>query len=246
MKVVVTGKGGAGKTMIAGTLARLLARDGHRVVALDCDPNPNLGISLGLPHEVVESMEAVLNGLIASGHTHNDPTPDPEDLLARFGVDTPDGVRLVVTAKIERLPDACMCCGSHNTTRQLFSSLPAEGRFVVADLEAGLNDLLWARPTADDVVLAVTETSAKAVEIARRACRIAESLGVGHVIGVANRCANGDLAELRDALGVDVHPVPDDPAVEKADDEGRSPLDLDPTSPAMLAVAELAARLTRT
>lgn len=245
MKIVVTGKGGSGKTTVAGTLARLLARDGHPVVALDCDPNPNLGITLGLPPEVVESMEAVLNGLIASGHTHNDPTPDPDDLLARFGTDTPDGVRLVATAKIERLPDACMCCGSHNTTRQLFSSLPAHDRFVVADLEAGLNDLLWARPTADDVVLAVTETSAKAVEIARRACRIAEGMGVGHVLAVANRCSNGAVGELREALGVDVLPVPDDPLVETADDAGRSPLDVDPTSPAMLAIAELAARLTR-
>ena len=243
MKIVVTGKGGSGKTTVAGTLARLLARQGHPVVALDCDPNPNLGITLGLPPDVVESMDAVLNGLIASGHTHNDPTPDADDLVARFGADTPDGVRLVVTAKIERLPDACMCCGSHNTTRQLFSSLPAENRFVVADLEAGLNDLLWARPTADDVVVAVTETSAKAVEIARRACRIAEEMGVGRVLVVANRCADGEVTDLRAALGVEVVPVPDDPLVEKADDEGRSPLDVDPSSPAMAAIARLADRL---
>jgi len=72
MKVVVTGKGGSGKTTVAGTLARHLARRGHRVVAVDCDPSPNLGLTLGLPPDRVESLEAVLNGLVAAGHTHHD------------------------------------------------------------------------------------------------------------------------------------------------------------------------------
>ncbi len=124
MKIAVTGKGGSGKSTISGALARHLAAEGHRVVAVDGDPNPNLGISLGVPSETVESMEAILNGLLAIGHTHDDPRPDPEDLLARYGVSAPDAIVLVATGKIERPTDSCLCCGSHTTTRQSSASSP--------------------------------------------------------------------------------------------------------------------------
>ncbi|MGH7424951.1 MAG: AAA family ATPase, partial [Candidatus Methylomirabilales bacterium] len=48
MKIAIAGKGGSGKTTIAGVLARTLAREGHQVLAVDADTNPNLGISLGI------------------------------------------------------------------------------------------------------------------------------------------------------------------------------------------------------
>jgi CO dehydrogenase maturation factor len=244
MKIVITGKGGVGKTTVAGALARHLARRGQEVVAVDCDPSPNLGITLSMSPEAVESLEPVLNGLLASGYTHHDPKPDAEDLLQRFGVDAGDGVRLVATARIERIPKACMCCGSHNSTRELFSDLSSEGRVVIADLEAGLNDLLWAHPKPGDVVVAVADTSAKAVEIARRACRIAETMGVGRVIAVANRCDNPiDVARMEEATGVAVFAVPEDRVVSRADHEGIGPLDCGEESPAMDAVRELAALL---
>ena len=47
MRIAVVGKGGAGKSVIAGTSARLLARQGRRVLALDSDLLPGLSISLG-------------------------------------------------------------------------------------------------------------------------------------------------------------------------------------------------------
>ncbi len=243
MKIVVTGKGGAGKTTISGALARLLARGGHRVVALDCDPSPGLGISLGLGPEATEAAPAVLNSLVALGHTHNDPDPDPEDLLTRFGVDGPDGVRLLVGGKVEQLAGACVCCGSHSTTRKLFSNLPHEGRVVLADLEAGLNDLIWASPKADDIVIALAEPSAKGFEIARRACELAETMGVGQRIVVANRANGADVETLSELTGLAAVAVPDDPAVAQADREGLAPIDVDPQSPALLAIASLAEQL---
>jgi CO dehydrogenase nickel-insertion accessory protein CooC1 len=47
LRLAVVGKGGAGKSVIAGTLARLLARRGERVLALDSDLLPGLALSLG-------------------------------------------------------------------------------------------------------------------------------------------------------------------------------------------------------
>ncbi len=244
MKIAVTGKGGSGKTTVSATLARQLSRLGHKVVAVDSDPNPNLGLSLGLPMATVEAMEPILNALLAAGFTHDDPSPDPDELLVRYGVDAPDDVRLVATGKIERPTSSCLCCGSHSTTREYFANLPAEDRIVITDLEAGLNDLLWAQPGEGDVVIVVTETSAKSVEIARRACRIAESMGVKRIIAVANRCSDvDDGGRVAEALGMDVIRVPEDAAVERASLAPAAPLDIDGSSPAMLAIADLATRL---
>ena len=244
MKIAITGKGGSGKTTVAGSLIRQLAKAGHKVVAVDADPNPNLGISIGLPRDSVETMRPILNALLESGHTHNDPTPEPDELLARYGLEAPDGIVLVATGKIERPTDACLCCGSHNTTRQFFGQLPDDGRTVVADLEAGLNDLMWAKPGPEDTVLVVAEPSAKSVEVARRACRMAESMGVTRILGIANRASSeADLTRLSEALGVEVVAVAEDPAVEKADHEGVAAYDVDPTSPAMVDVGAIVDRL---
>jgi CO dehydrogenase maturation factor len=243
MKIVVTGKGGAGKTTVSGALARQLARAGHRVIALDCDPSPGLGITLGFGPEATEAAPAVLNELVAMGHTHNDPDPDPENLLTRFGVDGPDSVRLLVGARVEKLEGTCVCCGSHSTTRKLFSNLPHDGRIVLADLEAGLNDLIWAAPQPGDVVVAIAEPSAKSFEIARRACELAETMGVGQRFVVANRATEEDVARLTGLTGLAAFAVPDDPAVAEADRDGVAPMDNDPSSPAMLAIARLFAEL---
>lgn len=239
MKIVITGKGGAGKTTIAGALARHLAHAGHAVVALDCDPNPMLGITLGFGPERTEAAPAVLNKLVEMGHTHNDPDPDPEGLLGQFGVEGPDGLRLLTVGRVEQLEGACVCCGSHSTTRKLFSNLPHEGRIVLADLEAGLNDLIWAHPGRQDVVVAVAEPSAKGVEIVRRACQISETLGVSRLVAVANRASAADAEDLSRITGVPAFAIPEDPAVAAADREGAAPYDTDPTSPAVLAIGEL-------
>ncbi len=242
MRIAVCGKGGSGKSMISGALARQLAQRGHQVIAVDADPNPNLGISLGVDRETVETMKPILNALLDAGHTHNDPKPLAEDLLDHYGVDAPEGIRLVATGKIERPSDACLCCGSHNTTRQFFGELADVDRVVVADLEAGLNDLIWAKPGANDVVLAVSEGSEKSVEIARRAVVVAQELGVTRIIGVANRTVDeAGFARVAAALGVaEMFSVPEDRAVEIADQQGVAPMDADPSSPAMVAVSELA------
>ena len=48
MKIAVGGKGGVGKTFIAGGLAGFFAGSGRRVIAIDADASPNLALTLGL------------------------------------------------------------------------------------------------------------------------------------------------------------------------------------------------------
>lgn len=244
MKIAVSGKGGVGKSTISGTIARRLARAGNTVVALDCDPSPNMAIPLGLTHDQLLALRPVFNHLVDSGHTHNDPKPDPEHLLHDLGTAAPDGVTLLATGEVVRRSDACTCCGSHASTRSLFGDLAGDGRIIVADLEAGLNDLIWARPAADDTLLAVAEPSVKSIDIARRACRIGEALGLTRIYGIANRIRSAaDEQMVREALGVPVFAVPEDPALGRADLLGVAPLDLEPDSPAMQAIAAIAERV---
>ena len=99
MRIVTVGKGGVGKTVVAGTVARALGRGGHPVVALDCDINPMLGISLGLGPEATEHLVAVRQGLEEEDTPHE---PTAAGLLERFGAEAPDGVRLVVASRVDR------------------------------------------------------------------------------------------------------------------------------------------------
>jgi len=48
MKIAVSGKGGVGKSTLAGTLAVLYAEEGRKVIAIDADPDSNLGDVLGM------------------------------------------------------------------------------------------------------------------------------------------------------------------------------------------------------
>ena len=99
MTIVVAGKGGVGKTTVSGTLARALARSGHRVLALDADANPMLGISLGVGPEETDVLVSVRQGL-EDGESEHEPTL--EGFVERFGTDAPDGVRLVVASRIDK------------------------------------------------------------------------------------------------------------------------------------------------
>ena len=55
MKIAVSGKGGVGKTTLSGVLARLLASEGRKVIAIDADPDSNLASAIGLPRTAPET-----------------------------------------------------------------------------------------------------------------------------------------------------------------------------------------------
>lgn len=104
MKIAVVGKGGSGKTTTAAVLARIVGRSGAPTLALDCDSNPNLGISLGLGADATEQLLSVRDAVDAGREEH---ASSPDALVERFGVDAPDGVRLAVVTAIQNPQPGC-------------------------------------------------------------------------------------------------------------------------------------------
>jgi CO dehydrogenase maturation factor len=104
MKIAVVGKGGSGKTTTSAVLARTFARAGRTTLALDCDSNPNLGLSLGLGEEATERLVTVRDAVDAGDEEH---ATSADDLVERFGADAPDGVRLAVVTAIQNPEPGC-------------------------------------------------------------------------------------------------------------------------------------------
>lgn len=106
MRIAVAGKGGSGKTTIAGTLARALAEEGRAVLAIDADSNPNLAALLGVPrdavHELVDLPRDLLERRTAEdGTVRSVFTADPDEVVDAYGMDTPGGVRMMVMGHIQ-------------------------------------------------------------------------------------------------------------------------------------------------
>src|SRR3954451_8492237 len=98
MKLAIAGKGGSGKTSISGTLARVLARSGHRVLAIDADSNPNLALTLGIPAERMDSVPTLPADLIVRTPEGTRLRESLDEVCSSHSLEGPDGVNLLVMA----------------------------------------------------------------------------------------------------------------------------------------------------
>ncbi|GAC1583603.1 MAG: hypothetical protein NVS3B18_16650 [Candidatus Dormibacteria bacterium] len=98
MKLVIAGKGGSGKTSFSGTMARLLARDGHRVLAIDGDSSPNLALTLGIPAERMMNMPTLPRDLVRRTEQGAELSQSLEDICASHSLSGADDVTLLVMA----------------------------------------------------------------------------------------------------------------------------------------------------
>ncbi len=106
MKIAIAGKGGTGKTTIIGTLARVLARQGRRVLAIDADSNPNLALTLGLSREATAALTPLPRNLLeeqadVDGKKTVVLRLTPEEIAQQYGVATPDGVTMLLMGKVD-------------------------------------------------------------------------------------------------------------------------------------------------
>ena len=98
MKLAIAGKGGSGKTSISGTMARLLARQGRRVLAIDGDSNPNLALTLGLPPEAMNGMPTLTRDMLRRTESGTELAQSLDEICETHSVEAPDGVTLLVMA----------------------------------------------------------------------------------------------------------------------------------------------------
>jgi len=102
VRIGLSGKGGSGKTTVAARLARVLARRGYCVNALDDDPNPNLATALGLTPDQLHSLKRVPRDDIleeradADGHHALHLTRPFEEVLGEYGTHGPDNVGVLM------------------------------------------------------------------------------------------------------------------------------------------------------
>lgn len=106
MKISISGKGGSGKTTIAGTLARAFARLGYPVLAIDGDSNPNLAITLGLNPEAASQTPVLPGDLLKSvtdeqGNTTRVLSLGLEEIVSKFGAQAADQVQLLAMKRID-------------------------------------------------------------------------------------------------------------------------------------------------
>lgn len=106
MRIATAGKGGAGKTTLAATLARVLAQSGREVWAIDGDPNPNLGIALGIARETLENAPRVPRNIAEESHdddgvSHMDLKQPLAELQRQYAITGPDGVHLMFVTGLD-------------------------------------------------------------------------------------------------------------------------------------------------
>ncbi|HVM02870.1 MAG TPA: cellulose synthase operon protein YhjQ/BcsQ [Acidimicrobiales bacterium] len=243
MRIAFVGKGGVGKSAIAGTFARALARRGEPVLAIDSDPLPGLAFSLGLelsdaplPDEAIEERAEGEDGhrwRLARGLS-------AAEAVERYAAVAPDGVRFLQFGK--HRGDTRALFRSQFAFRQILRELPEDRWKVVGDLPGGTRQAFSGWGDYARTVLVVVEPSAKSLLTARRLSRLA--LDRDHprrIVAVANKVReDGDVDLISRRTGLDVvGAIPWDEALAEAEQKMAAPIDMAPDSAAVQAVESL-------
>lgn len=237
MRVAFVGKGGVGKSLIAATVARLLARRGDAVLALDLDPLPGFAHSLGVPAGSGAFPDTLAELREGQGWVMKEETP-AEELIEQYAFRGPDGVRLL---SIATRPGEWKAEQS-TAVRHVARTFTDPGWSVVGDLPAGTRQAAFGWAAFADVVAIVVEPTATAVLSARR---IAKVLAEGHPEGtlgvIVSKVRPGDDPErIAASLGLRLlGTVPYDEAVRNAEQDQQAPIDAAPASAAVSAIRAL-------
>ena len=243
--IAFAGKGGVGKTTVASLVIRHLSQtDQTPILAVDADPNSNLGETLGLdvPTTVGDIRENFMRDPqgVPSGM---DKAIYLETLVEQALIEKPE-FDLLVMGRQEGQGCYCMV---NNILNNFTERLSTSYRYMVVDNEAGMEHLSRRTSGKVDILYLVTDYSLRGLRALKRINEMLDGLklNVSEFGIVVTRAPE----ELGDAFKVEVEEIgipvvgiiPTDPALLDFDMEKRSLMELPEDSPSVVAVDRLLA-----
>ncbi len=201
MKIAVSGKGGTGKTTIAALIIRYLLRKNLKpVLAVDADPNANLGDALGV--RVENTVGKVLDNFLK----------DKESLAMGVVKESLIDYKLSEILVEEKGFDllsmgqgegpGCYCY-PNTIVRNYIEKLASNYKYVVIDNEAGMEHISRRTNGNLDVLLLVSDPSLKGIRTCKKLEDLVNKLGlnVKKLYLILNRVVNGIPPQVVEELG---------------------------------------------
>lgn len=236
----MAGKGGTGKTTLAGLLIKYLVKKGKiPVLAVDADSNANLNEVLGLEVEETlgQAREEMKKG-VATGMTKD---VFMEMKLEQAVVETKN-FDLIVMGR----PEGAGCyCAANTLLTQYLDRLIDNYAYVVIDNEAGMEHISRLTTNNIDLLIIVSDASKRGIQSASRILELTDELGlkIDRKVFIVNQVKEG----LRETIEKVVHEypldlvgiIPEDVQVHDFDLSGRPTIELDEASKALKASFEI-------
>jgi len=247
--IAVAGKGGSGKTSVASLIIRYLMKNGSGpILAVDADPNANLGDSLGLTVEqtVGSVLDTFQGDKIAIPPGMN--KQDYLDYKLNEIIVESKGLDLVTMGRGEG-PE-CYCY-PNLILRKFADDLTASYAYMVMDNEAGIEHLSRRTTQNVDVLFIISGHSVKGMRAVARIQDLISKLKlavekqmviINSVPARIDPLVTGEL----DRLGIgSIDTIPQDDEIYQYDLKLKSLLDLPDTSKAVMAVNDLMAKILK-
>ncbi|MEI7832858.1 MAG: AAA family ATPase [bacterium] len=243
LKIAISGKGGVGKSTLSGTLARLFAAAGNRVLAIDADPDANLASAVGLTLEERNRLHTIADErkLIEerTGARVNEVgqifslNPDVTNIAEKYAVNHA-GVDVLIIGSAQRAGGGCACPESVLLKSLVRYLVLKRDEVVILDMEAGIEHLGRGTAMGVDLMIVVVEPGQRSVETAHRVHDMAQSLGIKHFAVVINKSTSAveDRVWIAQEFGLDavIGLIPFDARIAAADRAGSSLVDLADTA----------------
>jgi CO dehydrogenase maturation factor len=236
MKIAVSGKGGVGKTLLAGGLAHGFAERKFKTIAIDADSSPNLALTLGLTAEEARKIKpisdnkALIESKTDSGYSGvYNLNFKVDDIVRDYAIPTPLGANLIVMGTVRSMGAGCMCAPTA-VIRALLRYLVVEtNEAVVLDLEAGVEHIGRGTARQVDVLLIVVDSTFKSLEIAKNIHFLASEAGMKRLYLVGSRVMDDEqkavIQSFADKNGLYVLDfIPFDTKITESDMMGKTPL----------------------
>ena len=247
IKIAVAGKGGCGKTSITALVIRYLKKNGKTpILAVDADPNANLGESLGL--KVPQTIGKILDDF------QHEKISIPPGMTKEAYLDYKLNETLVESQGLDLITmgrgqgPECYCY-PNTVLKKFIDGLSDSYAYVVMDNEAGMEHLSRKTTEDVDVLMLVSNHSVKGVRAISRILELADELKL-HVkkkyilINMVPDKLDPLVADELKLLGLKADIIiPEDKTLYRHDLEQKPLMEMPDNSPAVQAVAGLMAEL---